>query len=377
MALLLNQQSVKMITTEAVIRAAAKSWQEVDEMSGKSRPGYFQEGPQEEYFQEECFQEECFQEESFREDSYGEERLLGMTKTSLKTIKLLLSKFDPEYKLREDTLVPTVGGKAVYLMLQLLDEKPVVLRDDGSFSVDGTLIEKSGITSKGLASCISHDLSLKSKLEVNWRAMWQNGMIPNTAMALAAANETFGRDIIVALVRDDDSWLSNETLVLQMLDAAASSGNVEVLHYIFERSDTDESAREPFFAISSLCNAAKQGDEETVTSLLARKVKSDSLDPRGRTPLWQACVRGHMDVARCLLETGAINIEQSDEWNRTVLHWAAALNHDRIVRLLLRLGANSTKVDRMGLTSLRLARRWETRQTRDLLERVEMGEELD
>jgi ankyrin repeat protein len=58
-----------------------------------------------------------------------------------------------------------------------------------------------------------------------------------------------------------------------------------------------------------------------------------------RTPLHQACAKGHVQVARALLTAGA-EVDRPDHYNWTPLLMAARRGHTEIAMLLLEKGAN-------------------------------------
>ena len=371
MVLLLNQEDVEIVITEAVVNAAAMSWLESEEMLKvlDQQEVDFQilstiligQGPRGTtgYFQQISCQE--------------------MNKTSLQTTKLLLNKLDPEYKTREEILLSSVGDMAVRLMLQLLDEQPIVFQDDDSFHVNIKLMNERGFTSKGLAFCSSHSVLWITILKIYHRIMQQAEAIsfPYKTLILAASNEKEGHLIIPQILGGNDSWLQDKQLVSTMITTAAASGQVELLHYFFERCNIEESKRGDLLVISSLFNAVKLNDEGKVTQLLVDGTEPDTSNARGHTPLWQACICGHTSMVRHLLGTGAVEIERTDRWERTILHWAAALNHHDITKLLLSHGSDPDRKDRMKLTPLKLAQRWRAKETKNLLQNLDRGEKLD
>jgi len=90
----------------------------------------------------------------------------------------------------------------------------------------------------------------------------------------------------------------------------------------------------------------------------------------GRTALSKACWNGFVDVARCLLETGKININEPDRQGRTCLHnavWGSAggrlgekcgiSNHDspECAQLVLEYGADPNYQDNTGNSPLNIA----------------------
>ena len=67
----------------------------------------------------------------------------------------------------------------------------------------------------------------------------------------------------------------------------------------------------------------------------------------GMTPIGMACLRGHQDVVRMLLENGA-NKDKADGDSATPLGLASQGGHKQIVRLLLEARADKDKAARDG-----------------------------
>ena len=81
--------------------------------------------------------------------------------------------------------------------------------------------------------------------------------------------------------------------------------------------------------------AAKRGDVTVVKALLARGVDVNSASKYGATALSFACDRGHLEVAKVLMDAGAnVNVKDSF-YKATPLSWAAGGKHGQIVKLLL------------------------------------------
>ncbi|KAI1307247.1 BCL-6 corepressor [Halotydeus destructor] len=110
-----------------------------------------------------------------------------------------------------------------------------------------------------------------------------------------------------------------------------------------------------------LHRAARQGYHDVVMSCLGNNngglVGGDInvRDNAGYTPLHECCMRGHLEIARCLLEHGA-NVNVSAAGGIRPLHDAVESDHVQVARLLLAYGADPTIATYSGLTPLKLAR---------------------
>lgn len=70
-----------------------------------------------------------------------------------------------------------------------------------------------------------------------------------------------------------------------------------------------------------------------------RRVSSDGLDIRGRTPLHLAAAHGHLDIVRLFVCKG-IDVNAKDNQGWTALHLAVEMGNQAIVQVLLDAGAN-------------------------------------
>ena len=91
-------------------------------------------------------------------------------------------------------------------------------------------------------------------------------------------------------------------------------------------------------------------------------------DAEGRTPGHSAAEAGSDRVLRLLLNKGAIALENSDHWRRTVLHYAATWNLTSIVESLIELNPDTVKAkDRDGRTAAHMAALFGSTATLSLL----------
>jgi outer membrane protein assembly factor BamB len=86
-------------------------------------------------------------------------------------------------------------------------------------------------------------------------------------------------------------------------------------------------------------NAVKRGETEKVQRFLAEGVDVNAKNRYGATALSFAADKGHVEIARVLIDKGAdINVKDTF-YQSTPLEWAVFNNHSEIVRLLLSQGA--------------------------------------
>lgn len=94
-----------------------------------------------------------------------------------------------------------------------------------------------------------------------------------------------------------------------------------------------------------LLKAAKRGNVDKVTELLAAGVDANAADKKRHTALMMASDRGHLDVVERLLEAGA-NPARVDSKRRTALSLARKRGHaDVVERLRYALAAQSNEIE--------------------------------
>jgi ankyrin repeat protein len=119
--------------------------------------------------------------------------------------------------------------------------------------------------------------------------------------------------------------------------------------------------------------AAKGGNFEALTALIAAKADPNIKDRQGRTPMWGA-VESTPEVVKFLLDNGA-DINARDTVNATPLLWAAGFGRPETVALLIERKADVKAVDDNGWTALIWAGGIGQPQTVDLL--IKAGADLN
>jgi serine/threonine-protein phosphatase 6 regulatory ankyrin repeat subunit B len=90
-----------------------------------------------------------------------------------------------------------------------------------------------------------------------------------------------------------------------------------------------------------------------VSFLIGRGAQANSRDEEGATPLILACGKGHMGVAKALLQhVGAQALQEADNEGKTPLHYAAMWGHEETATFLLGQGAQANSRDEKGTTPL-------------------------
>ena len=104
---------------------------------------------------------------------------------------------------------------------------------------------------------------------------------------------------------------------------------------------------------------AKNGFTTSVKRLLSiRNINVNMKDDwTGWTPLNWAALKGHVEIARLLLQNGA-EVNVRDSLDRTPLHYAALFGHVDILHLLVENGADLEAQNNPGERALHIAARY-------------------
>jgi ankyrin repeat protein len=138
------------------------------------------------------------------------------------------------------------------------------------------------------------------------------------------------------------------------LEVAAQHGQVGVVKLLIEMM-TQTSGVAGLHEVVALHLAAKHGQEAVVDILCDSGADLDSTALGDRTPLIWASSQGHVNVVqRLLYYMGGEGIDEKGECYKrlTALHYAAAIGHEEVVKLLLQRGADATIVSAWGATPL-------------------------
>lgn len=138
---------------------------------------------------------------------------------------------------------------------------------------------------------------------------------------------------------------------------ASIMGHLEVVQYLLDHDADAE--RQDSSDFTALHHAVEENGLDIVLELLARDSNEEvRLNPRWSPPI-AAAQLGHVDMVKALLDTGRFQINHADEDGRTPLFQAAMRGHTDVVRLLIShdpFPLANTK-DRYGATPLIAAAR--------------------
>ncbi|OLP79609.1 Ankyrin-1 [Symbiodinium microadriaticum] len=168
----------------------------------------------------------------------------------------------------------------------------------------------------------------------------------NTALFLASQNG-FETNVRLLLEMGADRDLQNKEGQTALFCASHRNRPEIVALLLDARADADLRTSAGHTAL--LC-VARKGNRKLVGLLLAAKADMD-VEDSGGTALFHSCDRGHVHVARLLVEARA-NLDGPGCRGQTALVRASGHGYVETVRLLLAAGANTEVSDRRGLTAL-------------------------
>eukprot|EP01002_Notosolenus_urceolatus_P001794 NODE_1470_length_1406_cov_7.147384_g1221_i0.p2 GENE.NODE_1470_length_1406_cov_7.147384_g1221_i0~~NODE_1470_length_1406_cov_7.147384_g1221_i0.p2 ORF type:complete len:303 (+),score=109.63 NODE_1470_length_1406_cov_7.147384_g1221_i0:424-1332(+) len=96
-----------------------------------------------------------------------------------------------------------------------------------------------------------------------------------------------------------------------------------------------------------LGKAAMDGDEEVIRQMIDAKEAHLHSRHRAMTPLMHAAERGHLEICKLLMDTGA-SLAPVDCYGLQALHWACKTGKLEVVELFLTHGANPMRPSRLG-----------------------------
>ena len=169
---------------------------------------------------------------------------------------------------------------------------------------------------------------------------------------------------IAAIVegRDDEAlafaprFASRPSVFVGLLARMVQSGRARLIHFVIDAAESDPSLATRRFAGTTLLHFAAGAGCLEVVALLLRLGVDPNIQGRGRTPLY--CVANECaaetgpEVVRALVRAGADVNACSGVTGATALHMAARRGHVEIARALLDSGAAVNARNRKGDTPL-------------------------
>ena len=157
------------------------------------------------------------------------------------------------------------------------------------------------------------------------------------------------------LVQEDASLVqATDDYGDQPLALAANSGHLAVVLYLVDQvAPIDHPG---YILLTALHWACLEGHLEVVRRLLERGADRTLQDGRGDTPLAVACRGGHVEVMRCLLDHGGSPLDSRGYCGGTALLRASQFGQTEVIRLLLQHGADPTIPNQYDTTPLAAAR---------------------
>ncbi|KAL6695350.1 ankyrin repeat-containing domain protein [Trichoderma pleuroticola] len=194
-----------------------------------------------------------------------------------------------------------------------------------------------------MAASMGHEeatkLLFQSRANVSMRDDTRKTVLHYGALnSLVAVEDFISSDL--ARLRDNDGCTA--------LHIAASSGNLIRL-FVFEPNES--------LCIQMLLTASEAGNLEIVLHLLIEKRVNPSSEWKGRLPICQAAVGGHLEVVYAFLLRGEDSVRQRDRGGKTALHCACDVGMHDMAKTLLLYHSDVDTQDCNGETPLHIAMR--------------------
>lgn len=135
------------------------------------------------------------------------------------------------------------------------------------------------------------------------------------------------------------------------LDGALNKNNKAAISFLLMKQKADIN-RKASKGITPLHWAAKNGDQELITFLLANNANKEAVDENGKTPLFHAI--SHPEIAKIFIENGA-NVNhctQAHQEHRTAIFYAVWKKDTNFVAYMIDKGATVNIIDSHNKTPL-------------------------
>ncbi|KAJ0263172.1 Acyl-CoA-binding domain-containing protein 2 [Hirschfeldia incana] len=178
-----------------------------------------------------------------------------------------------------------------------------------------------------------------SALKLTARAKWQawrklGAMTPEEAMEKYI-------EIVTQLY---PTWSDSGVKAGSRNDAVSSSGGTmgPVFSSLVYKEESQNDLK-----IDAIHAFAREGEVENLLKSIESGIPVNAWDSEGRTPLHWAIDRGHLDIAKLLVDKNA-NVNAKDKEGKTPLHYAVVCDREAIAEFLVKQKANTASKDDDG-----------------------------
>uniref|UniRef100_A0A1J3JWF1 Acyl-CoA-binding domain-containing protein 2 n=1 Tax=Noccaea caerulescens TaxID=107243 RepID=A0A1J3JWF1_NOCCA len=135
-------------------------------------------------------------------------------------------------------------------------------------------------------------------------------------------------------------------------DDAAATNSRETMGPVFSSLVYEEES-ENELKIDAIHGFAREGEVENLLKSIESGIPVNARDSEGRTPLHWAIDRGHLDIAKALVDKNA-DVNAKDNEGQTPLHYAVVCDREAIAEFLVKQKANTESKDEDGKSPLDL-----------------------
>lgn len=135
-------------------------------------------------------------------------------------------------------------------------------------------------------------------------------------------------------------------------DAVSNTGGGGTMGPVFSSLVYEEES-ENELKIDAIHEFAREGEVENLLKSIESGIPVNAKDSEGRTPLHWAIDRGHLDIAKLLVDKNA-DVNAKDNEGQTPLHYAVVCDREAIAEFLVKQKANTASKDDEGNSPLDL-----------------------
>ncbi len=232
--------------------------------------------------------------------------------------------------------------KAIQLLLDHQSINPNILNDDGVSPLHYATFKKQNNAVKALLNCPKVNPNLKTtKL---WQCKTVNNHFDKGSTPLHIATIKKHTDIIQLLAKHKkiDFNIRDDAAGRTPLHWAARCHMLEMVKALLLVGGSKVDVNTKNFAdITPLHYAAQFNSTEMVKTLVIAGAKLTNLTRDKSTPLMSAVMKNAKETVAYLLTLPNINLNATDKYNKTALHYAAEKGFSEITKLLLAKNANA------------------------------------
>ena len=139
---------------------------------------------------------------------------------------------------------------------------------------------------------------------------------------------------------------------VDIFTAAREGDSAAIKNYVQQGGDINITNNKSY---TSFILAAYHGQSQALETLLHIGADACAVDDKGSNAFMGVAFKGHLHVAKWILENTDCDVNHQNHAGQTALMMASLFGREKIIKLLLEHGANPELKDKQGNTSIKLA----------------------